>query len=380
MADYTKLLEGAFKVVLSKGDGAIRKIVINKKSGKSGDYYQAEKYTEKQVFHENIDGNGLEAYVAALIPAEFKQADAFSEGRCRTLRISKKGKESLSESKNEQAKKAESHNRQKNYLLPEGTVIPPLVDLGVFTPEGKVAAKMQDKYRQINRFIEMVDDAVRQHGRKDITIIDFGCGKSYLTFILYYYLTEVRGLTPTVIGLDLKADVIASCNLTAFKYGYTGLRFELGDIAGYTPEKTPDMVISLHACDTATDHALYNAVKWGTKMIFSVPCCQHELNSQIESDRFAALTRYGIIKERTAALMTDAIRGCLLESVGYKTALLEFVDMAHSPKNILIRAYKANTPEDKRKAALQEAINLMEDFHLSPTLYKLLHWKKIGMK
>ncbi|MBR5284949.1 MAG: SAM-dependent methyltransferase, partial [Clostridia bacterium] len=358
----------------------IRKIVINKKSGKSGDYYQAEKYTEKQVFHENIDGNGLEAYVAALIPAEFKQADAFSEGRCRTLRISKKGKESLSESKNEQAKKAESHNRQKNYLLPEGTVIPPLVDLGVFTPEGKVAAKMQDKYRQINRFIEMVDDAVRQHGRKDITIIDFGCGKSYLTFILYYYLTEVRGLTPTVIGLDLKADVIASCNLTAFKYGYTGLRFELGDIAGYTPEKTPDMVISLHACDTATDHALYNAVKWGTKMIFSVPCCQHELNSQIESDRFAALTRYGIIKERTAALMTDAIRGCLLESVGYKTALLEFVDMAHSPKNILIRAYKANTPEDKRKAALQEAINLMEDFHLSPTLYKLLHWKKIGMK
>ena len=141
-----------------------------------------------------------------------------------------------------------------------------------------------------------------------------------------------------------------------------------------------DMIVTLHACDTATDHALYNAVKWGTKMIFSVPCCQHELNSQIESDRFAALTRYGIIKERTAALMTDAIRGCLLESVGYKTALLEFVDMAHSPKNILIRAYKANTPEDKRKAALQEALNLMEDFHLSPTLYKLLHWKKIGMK
>lgn len=211
-----------------------------------------------------------------------------------------------------------------------------------------------------------------------MTIIDFGCGKSYLTFILYYYLTEIRGLHPTVIGLDLKADVIAECNLTAFKYGYTGLSFRLGDIAGYMPEKTPDMVISLHACDTATDHAIYNAVSWGTKMIFSVPCCQHELNSQIEGGSLSALTRYGIIKERTAALMTDAIRGCLLESAGYKTSLLEFVDLAHSPKNILIRAYRSNMPEEKRHEAKAEAEALMAQFSLSPTLYRLMYWKKLG--
>lgn len=378
MSQLEKLLEGAFKIVLSRGDGAFRKIVINRKSGRQGVYYQAEKYTDRQVFHDNIPPGQLEAYMAERIPGEFKQADAFSEGLCRTLRVSKKGKETLSESRTGVLRPEESHNRQKNYLLPEGTVIPPLVDLGVFTPEGRVAAKMQDKYRQINRFVELVDDAVRRHGRRDITIIDFGCGKSYLTFILYYYLTEIRGLEPTVIGLDLKADVIAQCNLTAFKYGYTGLRFELGDIAGYTPEKTPDMVISLHACDTATDHAIYNAVKWGTRMILSVPCCQHELNGQMQSRRLAALTRYGIIRERTAALMTDAIRDCLLESVGYKTSLLEFVDLAHSPKNILIRAYKADTPEDKRRVALQEALDLMEEFHLSPTLHKLLYWKKIG--
>ena len=372
------ILEGAFKVVLSRSTGAFRKIVINKKAGKEGEYFQAEKYTDKQVFHENIELSAIGDYVSALSPIEFKQADCFSEGVCRTLRVSKKGKMTVSSSKTGAVKKAEDHNRQKNYLLPEGEVIPPLVDLGVFTPEGRVASKMQDKYRQINRFVELIDDAVRRHGRKDITIIDFGCGKSYLTFILYYYLTEIRGLEPTVIGLDLKADVIAQCNLTAERYGYKGLRFELGDIAGYKPEKAPDMVISLHACDTATDHAIYNAISWGTKMIFSVPCCQHELNAQIKSDKLSALTRYGLIKERTAALMTDAIRGCLLESKGYKTNLLEFVDLAHSPKNILIRAYKSNTPDDKRREALDEALRLMDEFALSPTLYKLLYWKKIG--
>lgn len=373
---WKELLSGAFKIVLSRSDGAFRKIVINEKSGKQGRFFQAEKYTDKQVFHENITPDALESFLDALLPAEFKQADFFSEGLCRTLRISKKGKNAVSQCKTGTLRREQTHNRQKNYLLPEGIVIPPLVDLGVFTPEGRVAAKMQDKYRQINRFIEMVDDAVSSLPKKQIRIIDFGCGKSYLTFILYYYLTEIRGLQADVTGLDLKADVIASCNTTAFKYGYTGLHFELGDIAGYTPKETPDMVISLHACDTATDFALYNAISWGTGMIFSVPCCQHELNAQIRSDEFSALTRYGILKERTAAIMTDAIRGCLLESVGYRTALLEFVDLAHSPKNILIRAVRANTPASKRAEARAEAKRLISAFSLDPTLYRLLFPEK----
>lgn len=371
------LPDGVFKIVLSKGGGVYRRVVINKKTGRDGTYFQAERYTDRQVFHENLREDELEGFIFSQVPSDFKQVDCFSDGLCRTLRVSKKGKMTVSDSR-AAAKRQEGHNREKNYILREGQVIPPLVDLGVFTREGRVAAGMGDKYRQINRFVEMVDDAVRQYGKKDLTIIDFGCGKSYLTFILYYYLTEIRGMTPHVIGLDLKADVIAQCNLTAEKYGYSGLTFQLGDIAGYSPDSVPDMVVSLHACDTATDHAIFNAVKWGAPMIFSVPCCQHELNGQMRSDRLSALTKYGIIKERAAALMTDAIRGCLLESVGYKTSLLEFVDMAHSPKNILIRAYKSNMPQDKRDAAKAEAENLMEEFGLSPTLYRLMYWKKIG--
>jgi SAM-dependent methyltransferase len=372
------LLEGAFKIVLSRGDGAFRRIVIQKKTdGKRGDWFQAEKYTDRQVFHDNLRPEELEDYVAALIPGAFKQADCFSEGLCQTLRVSKKGKMAVSRARTGEVRRQESHNREKNHLLPEGTPIPPLVDLGVFTKEGRVAARMQDKYRQINRFVELVDDAVRRYGRDDMRIIDFGCGKSYLTFILYYYLTEIRGLHPTVLGLDLKADVIAHCNDVAQRYGYDGLRFELGDIAGYTPAETPDMVISLHACDTATDHAIFNAVQWGTKMIFSVPCCQHELNAQMQTETLTALTKYGVIKERTAALMTDAIRGCLLESAGYRTSVLEFVDMAHSPKNLLIRAYRADMPEDKRSAARREAEDLMRAFGFRPTLHELLYPPKI---
>ncbi len=374
------LLDGAFKIVLSRGDGAFRRIVIQRKNDKKGLWYQAEKYTDRQVFHDNIAPAELEEYVAGLIPGAFKQADCFAEGVCRTLRVSKKGRQTVTQAASGAVRRQETNDRTKRYLLPEGTPIPPLVDLGVFTPEGRVAAKMQDKYRQINRFVELVDDAVRRYGRDDMTIIDFGCGKSYLTFILYYYLTELRGLHPTVVGLDLKADVIAHCSDVAQRYGYDGLRFELGDIAGYEPAAAPDMVISLHACDTATDHAIYNAVKWGTQMIFSVPCCQHELNKQMHSDSLSALTRYGIIKERTAALMTDAIRGCLLESVGYKTGVLEFVDMAHSPKNLLIRAYKSDTPPEKRQAARREAEELMRAFDLDPTLHRLLYPPKIQFR
>ena len=291
------------------------------------------------------------------------------------MRISKKGKVLLNRRKQEGAAAAPAaHNKEKNYILKEGTVIPPLVDLGIFTPDGRVVKSMYDKYRQINRFIEIVDDAVSSMEEgKELTIVDFGCGKSYLTFILYYYFVELRHLPVKMIGLDLKADVIEHCNQVAQKYGYERLSFQMGDINGFRYEGAIDMVITLHACDTATDFALYNAIQWGTKMIFSVPCCQHELNGQIKTEDLSVLTKYGIIKERVAALLTDGIRGSLLEACGYKTQLLEFVDLTHSPKNILIRAVRSNVPKKKRLASLAEVHRAMKEFSVEPTLYKLLN-------
>ena len=350
-----------------------KKIVVNRK--KNG--FQIEKYTEKQVFHENVSAEDLGARCAALLDEKYQQVDAWDREKQYTLLISKKGKYTFKRKmlggQSAPAPAADAHNRQKQYILAEGTVIPPLVDMGVFTQEGKVVRTMYDKYRQINRFIELIDDAVKDTKATTLNVIDFGCGKSYLTFILYYYLTEVRHIEANIIGLDLKADVIENCNKTARKYGYDGLRFEMGDINGYKAPFDVDMVITLHACDTATDFALYNAIQWNAKMIFSVPCCQHELNAQMKPENLSILSNYGIIQERFAALATDAIRGNLLEYCGYKTQLLEFVDFAHTPKNILIRAmYRPATPRALRTKKMQEAEKLMEEFNFKPTLHKLV--------
>ena len=362
-----------YKLVLSSGKGCeYQKIVVQLK----GDYYQIEKYTQKQVFHENVKPAELENALRSLLELGYRQLNSYADAEQMEMKISKKGKVLLNRRKQEGASAKAvpaSHNKEKNYILKEGSIIPPLVDLGIFTPDGRVVKSMYDKYRQINRFIEIVDDAVSNWEEgKELTIVDFGCGKSYLTFILYYYFVELRHLPVTMIGLDLKADVIEHCNQVAQKYGYDRLRFEMGDINGFRYEGAIDMVITLHACDTATDFALYNAIQWNTKMIFSVPCCQHELNAQIKTDELSVLTKYGIIKERVAALLTDGIRGSLLEACGYKTQLLEFVDLTHSPKNILIRAVKSNVSAKKKQASLDEVKRSMETFSVEPTLYRLL--------
>lgn len=347
-----------------------RKIVLNRLD----DVWQAEQYTEKQVFHENLPEDRAEAFLTEALTAGFRQCNAWDGEWEYTIRISKGGKISGQRKKSAQPpEKKQAHNRKKHYILEEGTVIPPLVDMGIFTPEGKIIHSMYDKYRQINRFVELIDDEIGSlSGDGPLTVIDFGCGKSYLTFILYYYLAEMKGLDVRITGLDLKEDVIENCNRAARKYGYEGLHFEVGDIQGYDCPRPVDMVISLHACDTATDYALYHAVRWKAKLIFSVPCCQHELNRQMKSGELSILTRYGIVQERTAALMTDAIRGNLLTECGYKTQLLEFVDLSHTPKNILIRAVRTMIPKAVKQEARREVEELKSMFGFRPMLDELL--------
>lgn len=367
----------------------IKKIVISNQKDSSAEYkkvcilvkdngYQVEQYTQKQVFHENVKAIDLEECCKHYMELGYRQIDLFTEQMQYVIKVSKKGKVLFGQNLLKTEINASSeHNRKKNYLIEEGQVIEPLVDMGIFTKEGKIVRTMYDKFKQINRFLEIIDDAVSKQQLEHYHIIDFGCGKSYLTFIVYYYFNYIKKIPITITGLDLKADVIQKCNEAADRYGYENLHFELGDINGYQASEEVDMVLTLHACDTATDYALYNAVQWKAKMIFSVPCCQHELNQQMKSDTFSLMTRYGIIQERFAALTTDAIRANLLEYSGYRTQLLEFVDLSHTPKNILIRAVrKPVMPKAVRETRLQEVERTMEEFHLQPTLYRLLIPKK----
>ncbi|GAA0076394.1 SAM-dependent methyltransferase [Clostridium sp. CTA-5] len=349
------------------------KITFTLKENSKKEYYQIEKYTDKQVFHENIDINMFENKLLDYVGSNYKQVSAWSDTYTFELKISKKGKVHLGKKKSDNAKLVnKNHNKEKNYILKEGMLIQPLIDLGVFSKEGKVINSKYDKYKQINRFVEIIDDEIKKNEYKELTILDFGCGKSYLTFVLYYYFVEIKKINVKMIGLDLKSDVIRKCNEIAKRYNYENLHFELGDINGFKYNNKVDMVITLHACDTATDYALYNAIKWNTKMIFSVPCCQHEFNSQMKSEKLSILTNYGIVQERIAALMTDSVRANLLECVGYKTQLLEFIDIAHSPKNILIRASKAKISKDKREQSLDQVKNLINEFKFNPTLFNLL--------
>jgi SAM-dependent methyltransferase len=378
-------LRGSLNKILSAG---ARRFILSKPVSKSELYikctleqrtgfWQLTRYTQKQAFHENIPSEDLLQALENTIQDHYLQVNAFSLEREHCILLSKKGtctyRETVMPAESRAAAVREEHNRKKQYILEEGKPIAPLVDMGVFTREGKVVRSMYDKFRQINRFLEILEDELANWKGDSIHVIDFGCGKSYLTFIVYYYLTEIRGIRAEIIGLDLKADVIEKCSRAAQNYGYDGLHFEKGDINGYKTPFDVDLVMTLHACDTATDYALYNAVQWKAKLIFSVPCCQHELNGQMEPGTLPILSRYGILKERFCALATDAIRGNLLEYCGYRTQLMEFIDVAHTPKNILIRAVRRPVSNAKKQQeALGQVRALTNEFQFHPTLCRLL--------
>lgn len=336
--------------------------------------YIVKKYTAKQVFHSHMSLEEVLAYIIERLGKIYRNLNSWDGTYEYSIRLSKKGKALVNKRMETKSspKPQIAHNRTKNSIIPEDTFIEPLFDMGILSKEGKVIQKMYGKFRQINRFIEIIDDALEQNTNETLKVLDFGCGKSYLTFLLYYYFTQIKKIKVDMIGLDLKEDVIEKCNASARKYGYTDLQFQIGDIGKYEHQGSLDMVISLHACDTATDYALFNAIKWKARMIFAVPCCQHELNQQIDSDRLSILTDYGLIKERFSALSTDAIRGNLLKCCGYKVQLLEFVDFDHTPKNLMIRAVRTNV-DDKYKASALAAVDaLMKEFQFQPTLYTLL--------
>ena len=363
------------KIVLSNvadKEQRIQKVQIEKKEK----HFQIAEYSDKQVFHKNVDEEELIYFCIEELGVNFLQLNAWMLRGEASLKLTKKRKLLFDIKKADNSALADEvrdNNRKKNYILEEGRVIEPLIDMGIFTKEGKIVSSMYDKFKQINRFIEIIDDELKKKIITHLNIIDFGCGKSYLTFIVYYYLTEIKKIKVNMIGLDLKEDVIRKCNKAAKKYGYENLSFELGDINGYSAPFKVDMVITLHACDMATDFALYNAVSWGAGYIFSVPCCQHELNAQIKSEKFSLMTRYGIIKERFSALVTDAIRGNLLEYMGYNVNLLEFVDLSHTPKNILIRAVKnPNKAENVKLRAMDEVKRMMEEYGINQALYRMI--------
>lgn len=333
--------------------------------------YQVSEFIGRKVFHKNYKKDELKKKITDWMQEDYKQAQfTMTDATAQILSGKHSQTVKYKRCKEVRVQRDLSHNRTKRYILPEGTPVGFLIDLGVMTKEGKIVRQKYDKYRQINRFLEFVEDILPQLSKeREQTIIDFGCGKSYLTFAMYYYLKELKGYDIRIIGLDLKEDVIAHCNELKDKYGYGKLSFLVGDIASYTDVDAVDMVVTLHACDTATDYALAKAVQWGAKVILSVPCCQHEANRMMENELLQPVLQYGILKERMAAIMTDAVRANLLTAKGYDTQILEFIDMEHTPKNLLIRA--VYTGKDSENAA--EALKNMEEaLHLNLTLNKLL--------
>lgn len=362
------------KAVLSQpvDKKAVSKVIIRPVMLKNQRFYQVERFKDNKAYHENLSGEELMELFGRELDGKFRQALISSLGENAQYCLKQKGGYKKTGGSENQCKACtvQAHNREKEYILAEGEEIPALVDLGVFTEDYRIVKSKYDKYKQINRFIELIDHQFSQSGRKNITILDFGCGKSYLTFIIYYYFSVKKGMDVKIIGYDLKEDVVENCRRIAEKYGYTGLSFVKADVSrDRLYDEKIDMVVTLHACNTATDYALNYAIEHGAEYIFSVPCCQHEINSSIKKGgELDVFLKHGIIKERMSALLTDAIRADILEDMGYKVDLIEFIDFEHSPKNIMIRARRTGR---KGTAGRERAKALAERYGFSQCLLEL---------
>ncbi len=372
--DLEQALPVLQKVVLSQpvDKKGISKVIIRPVILKKARLYQVESFKDNKAYHENLNEAQLMSRFGEEMDGKFRQALISTDCENAQYCLRQKGgyKKTGGSENSYIVYKNQSHNREKEYILAEGEAIPALVDLGVFTKDYKIVRSKYDKYKQINRFIELIDQEFSKTSRDNITILDFGCGKSYLTFILYYYFSVKKGMNVKIIGYDIKTDVVKNCSELAEKYGYDGLSFVEADV---TKDKLYnehiDMVVSLHACNMATDFALNYAITHGAEYIFSVPCCQHEINSSIKKGgELDVFLTHGIIKERMSALLTDAIRADILEDMGYKVDMIEFIDFEHSPKNIMIRARKGGK---KSTDGRQRAKTLAERYGFTQTLLEL---------
>ena len=363
------------KAVFSQPESgaAYQKAALRPVAIKGRALFQLESFRDNKAFHRNLTEDEFLSVADEELVGRYRQVLIMTDDGAAQYVLRRDGgyrKSAKSSVPRPGGAAASSHDREKRYLLAEGENIPALVDLGVFTPDLHIVKARYDKYRQINRFVELIDDAFSSVAPGPLKVMDFGCGKSYLTFILYYYFAVKRGFDVEMIGYDLKADVVERCGAVAKKYGYEGLRFEVADVSKDTlPDEEIDLLVTLHACDTATDYALDYAVRHGAKRIFSVPCCQHEIDRTIRrGGELDILLRYGIVRERVSALLTDAIRAEILEDMGYDVDLIEFVDLAHSPKNLMIRAEKKRAPQGKNRTICR---SLAEKYGFDQTLLRL---------
>ena len=362
---------GIIKGIISgkkKKENKYEKGKIQRINSNGNDVIQLSLYTDKQVFHSNYSDNDINSVLIKLLEEDFNNLELTTDEFTYSYRITSKGKVLSNKHKNKEMVFVEtSFNRKKKYIIEEGTVVPALVDLGVMMPDGRVVKASYDKYKQINKYLEILDSTIGYE--ENLNIVDFGCGKSYLTFILYYYLVFIKNINCEIIGLDLKEDVIDKCNLIAKKYNYEHLKFYKGDVAQYK-DSNVDMIVTLHACDTATDYALYHAINMKCKYIFSVPCCQHEINNELSSDKLHVINKFGILKERFSAILTDSIRANILQYFGYKTNVMEFVDFENSPKNLLIRAELKLKPGNEQ--IKEEIDDIIKEYNIKQTLYELV--------
>lgn len=349
-------------------DSKFNKIKINK----NNDTFFVQLYTSTQAFHKNLNKFELQNFLQENIGTNFKHVYIETTEKKFTFLTNKKGKITLLENRNNknpvvQEKNSSNNSKIKNYIIQEGKPVPFLVHLGVMNKEGKVLAQKYDKFKQINRFLEYIKDILPEiNNGQTLKIIDFGCGKSYLTFAVYHFINEIEKIPVEIIGLDLKDDVITMCNLLAKEFGYKNLHFYNGTVEDYfakIEDKKCDLVITLHACDTATDYAIASAIKQNSKAILSVPCCQHELNQNYKQSSNQAINqmlKYGIVKEKFLSLTTDVMRCELLKEKGYSTQLLEFIDVSHTPKNLLIRAVKKKSSSVNENSNYKELAKLVE--------------------